>query len=168
MTYRWLGTIMITLSLVTAVTPAWPQDAGGPQPSKPLADAKLYTDLDRPQQARKRAAPFISAPALAAIGAQIVRQIQPCADRQVKPGPGAERIRVTIMLRLNRDGSLAAEPQIRARDGVDDQNSRYVAAVDANAIATFKNCSPLRGLPPEYYDVPSGWSTFVLRYKLPG
>ena len=110
----------------------------------------MLTAADRSVLAR----PFIIAPALAAIGAHVVRQIQPCANRQVKPGPGADRIRVTIRLRLNRDGSLAAEPQIRAHDGVDDENSRYVAAVDANAIAAFKNCSPLRGLPPEYYDLP--------------
>jgi outer membrane biosynthesis protein TonB len=102
------------------------------------------------------------------IGSAIKRQVQPCADRQVKPGPGAERIFVTIRLRINRDGSLAGNPVITGHSGVDDENSRYQDRVDDNAIATFKGCSPLRGLPPQYYDVPGGWNVFTLRYNLPG
>ncbi|QNA86010.1 cell envelope biogenesis protein TolA [Sphingomonas sp. So64.6b] len=106
--------------------------------------------------------------AAADIGSAIVRQVQPCANRQVKPGPGAERIRVQIRLQLNKDGSLAARPTIVGHTGVDDENGRYVDAVDRNAIATFMGCSPLRGLPIELYDVPRGWKTFSLRYNLPG
>lgn len=110
----------------------------------------------------------MSSQAAASIGQAILRQVQPCADRQVTPGPGAERIRVAINLKLNRDGSLAARPRITGRDGVDDENRRYADRVDDLAIATFTGCSPLRGLPDELYDVPNGWSDFTLRYKLPG
>jgi hypothetical protein len=110
----------------------------------------------------------VGAQAAANIGSAILRQVQPCANRQVNPGPGAERIRVAINLRINRDGSLAARPVVRGHTGVDDDNSRYVARVDDLAIATFVGCAPLRGLPPELYDVPGGWSNFTLRYKLPG
>jgi hypothetical protein len=106
--------------------------------------------------------------AMADIGSAIQRQVQPCANRQVKPGPGAERIRVTIRLQLNPDGSLKARPTITGHTGVDDENDHYVDAVDRNAIAAFSGCSPLRDLPPELYNVPNGWSTFSLRYKLPG
>jgi hypothetical protein len=95
--------------------------------------------------------------------------VQPCADRQNNPGPGASRIVVTIRLQLNRDGTLNGRPVIaEAHGGVDDENRRYVDAIDRNAIATFMGCAPLRGLPPELYDVPRGWKTFSLRYKLPG
>jgi len=102
------------------------------------------------------------------IGAKIKQQVQPCANRQVNPGPGAERIRVTIRLKINRDGTLASRPVIAGHDGVDDDNRRYQRQVDDRAIATFMGCQPLRGLPPELYDVPNGWSDFSLRYKLPG
>lgn len=102
------------------------------------------------------------------IGQKIKQQVQPCANRQVNPGPGAERIRVTIRLKINRDGSLASRPVIVGHDGVDDNNRRYQRQVDDRAIATFMGCQPLRGLPPELYDVPNGWSDFSLRYKLPG
>jgi len=102
------------------------------------------------------------------IGQKIKQQVQPCANRQTNPGPGAERIRVTIRLRINRDGTLAARPTIEGHDGVDGDNARYQRQVDDRAIATFMGCQPLRGLPPDLYDVPNGWSNFLLRYKLPG
>jgi hypothetical protein len=40
--------------------------------------------------------------------------------------------------------------------------------VDRAAIATFTGCAPLRGLPPELYDVPRGWKVFILTYHMPG
>lgn len=129
---------------------------------KGLSDQPSPSKSDAPRAAK------LSAQAAASIGSAILRQVQPCADRQVTPGPGAERIRVTINLRLNRDGTLAARPTISDHAGVDDENRRYVARVDDLAIATFTGCSPLRGLPDALYDVPNGWSNFSLRYKLPG
>jgi hypothetical protein len=113
-------------------------------------------------------AAVMSQQAAADIGSAIRRQVQPCADRQVKPGPGADRIIVTIRLRMDRDGSLIGNPQVIGHSGIDAENGRYQDRVDDNAIATFKGCSPLRGLPAELYDVPNGWSVFSLRYKLPG
>jgi outer membrane biosynthesis protein TonB len=123
-----------------------------------------------PSPSRSQAAPAarIGAQQLANIASAILRQVQPCANRQVTPGPGAERIRVAINLHLNKDGSLAAAPRVVGHSGVDGENERYVDRVDDLAIATFKGCSPLRGLPAELYDVPGGWSNFTLRYKLPG
>jgi hypothetical protein len=109
----------------------------------------------------------MSTQALADIGSMIRNQVRPCANRQRSPGPGAEQIRVTIRLRLNRDGSLAAPPVVIGRTGVDDSNSRYAERVDDLAINTFTACSPLRGLPAELYDVPNGWRNFSLRYNLP-
>jgi outer membrane biosynthesis protein TonB len=110
----------------------------------------------------------MSGQARADIGSAILRQVQPCANQQVKPGPGAERIRVTINLRLNRDGSLASRPRVTEVSGVDEDNRRYADRVEDLAVATFIGCSPLRGLPEELYDVKGGWSNFSLRYKLPG
>ncbi|MEO5493143.1 MAG: cell envelope biogenesis protein TolA [Sphingomonas sp.] len=110
----------------------------------------------------------MSAAAMMDIGQKIKQQVQPCANRQTNPGPGAERIRVTIRLRINRDGTLAARPTIEGHDGIDADNARYQRQVDDRAIATFMGCQPLRGLPADLYDVPNGWSNFLLRYKLPG
>lgn len=129
----------------------------------------IVADRSQPE-AKGQVAPAatMNAKAAADIASAIVRQVQPCADRQVIPGPGAEKIRVAIRLSINRDGSLAGRPQIVGHDGVDDSNARYVDRVDDLAIATFVGCAPLKGLPPELYAVPRGWKLFTLRYKLPG
>jgi hypothetical protein len=113
-------------------------------------------------------AAMVSPQAAAAIASHIARQIQPCANRQIKPGPGAERIRVVVHVRLNRDGSLIGDPEVAGYDGVDDSNRGYLDRVKNNAVATFRDCTPIRGLPQEYYDVPHGWSDLKMRYKLPG
>ncbi len=126
---------------------------------------------DAPATAKPSAAApgaTMNAKATADIGSAILRQVQPCANRQVTPGPGAERIRVAINLKLNRDGSLAAPPRVVNHSGVDDDNSRYLDRVDDLAVATFTGCAPLKGLPAELYDVQNGWRNFTLRYKLPG
>ena len=135
-----------------------------------LGDDFLKGLSDRPSKSKTVAAPAakVGAQALANIASAILRQVQPCANRQVTPGPGAERIRVTINLKLNRDGSLAAKPRVIGHEGVDAGNRQYVDRVDDLAIATFVGCSPLRGLPDDLYDVQNGWSNFSLRYKLPG
>ena len=165
--------------------PARPAPAAAPSRAQPKAAAagagqatktrgsRLGSDFLKgvgsdptPSESQKPVA-TMSGQARADIGSAILRQVQPCANQQVKPGPGAERIRVTINLRLNRDGSLAARPRVTDRVGVDDENRRYVDRVEDLAVATFTGCSPLRGLPAELYDVKGGWSNFSLRYKLP-
>jgi hypothetical protein len=159
--------------------PAKPSTKGGsgatPGSDRPRPTGRLDSVFKNgfgtePTESRQPAprATRIGQQAAANIASQIIRQVQPCANRQVTPGPGAERIRVDLNLRINRDGSLAARPVVRGHAGVDDDNQRYVARVDDLAIATFVGCAPLRGLPADLYDVPGGWSNFTLRYKLPG
>jgi hypothetical protein len=106
---------------------------------------------------------------LASIRAAIQRQIQPCADRQVNPGPGANQIQVTLNLKLNPDGSLVGSPAVVRTSGVNDENSRYEKRVADLAIAAYRGCSPLRGLPSELYrTAKGGWSNINMNYKLPG
>jgi hypothetical protein len=106
--------------------------------------------------------------AAASIAQAIQRQIQPCANRQVYPGPGAERIVTPVILRLNPDGSLAGRPRVGTQRGIDDENRRYAQRVADLAVNSFVSCAPLRGLPAELYDVPRGWSNFTMNYRLPG
>ena len=104
--------------------------------------------------------------ALAAIQQAIARQIQPCADRQVDPGPDANQIVTTLNLRLNRDGTLSATPTVVRQNGVDDDNRRYARRVVDLGIAAFKGCSPLK-LPAEYYSTANGgWSNINYNWKL--
>lgn len=110
----------------------------------------------------------MSRQAAADIGSAIKRQVQPCADQQVNPGPGANRIVTSINLRLNRDGSLSGRPRVVGQTGIDDENRRYADRVADLAIASFVGCAPLRGLPDDLYDVPNGWRNFTMNYSLPG
>lgn len=129
----------------------------------------LLRGLGDDRNARSNSAPAqMTGQAMANIAQAIQRQVQPCADRQVYPGRGAERITTEISLSLNSDGSLAARPRAGRQTGIDDENRRYAARVADLAIATFVGCAPLRGLPAELYDVPRGWRSFTMRYRLPG
>jgi hypothetical protein len=109
----------------------------------------------------------MSAKAAASIGSLIRRQVQPCADRMVSPGPGASRIKVRINLKLNRNGSLRAPPSVEGVSGLDEENRRYAQRVKEMAVAAFTSCSPLRDLPPDLYAVSNGWSDFDMNYNLP-
>lgn len=98
----------------------------------------------------------------------IQRQLQPCANRQVSPGPGAEQIRVTLSIRFNRDGSLASNPVVKGVSGNGPDNNRYVERVKDLGFATVKGCTPIRGLPDTLYDASNGWKSITINYKLPG
>jgi len=135
-----------------------------------LADLNLDGLGRDPSPSRAQASPgaTMSTQAAANIAQAIARQVQPCADRQVYPGPGAERIVTSISLRLNRDGSLAGRPRVGTQRGLDDENRRYAERVADLAVRSFVECAPLRGLPQELYDVPRGWSNFTMNYRMPG
>lgn len=133
-----------------------------------LGDDFLKGLTSEPSKSRSQAprAAKIDATALASIVQAIARQIQPCADRQVDPGPGANEIVTTLNLRLNENGTLAATPTMVRQTGVTAQNERYAQRVRDLGIAAFKGCSPLK-LPPEYYDTPNGgWNNINFKWKL--
>ncbi len=128
---------------------------------KGIAEAKSSERSAEPAAAR------FDARAKASIGALFQRLVQPCANKQINPGEGANRIRVTVNLRLRRNGSLAGASVVRV-SGVDDENERYEERVRDLATAVYRECSPFSGLPPELYRTPEGgWSNINLTYKLP-
>lgn len=130
---------------------------------KGIADAPPSDAPARP------AAATISASAMAGIQQAIRRQVQPCADRQVNPGPGASRIKVKLHLVLSRTGRLTSPPQVVGTSGVDDDNSRYEERVNDLAVSIISGCAPLTGLPPDLYKTSNGqgWGDFILNYNLP-
>jgi hypothetical protein len=162
----------------TATKPAAPKPAPPrPAPPRPAPPAKSRQPLninldgarDGPGKADTAGAPaaVMDAKAMSNIGGLIRRQVQPCADRMVSPGPGASRIKVRINLKLNRNGSLRAPPSVEGVSGLDEENRRYAQRVKEMAVAAFTSCSPLRDLPPHLYAVSNGWSDFDMNYNLP-
>ncbi len=127
---------------------------------------KGLSDQPSPSKSEAPRAAKIDARAMASIVQAIARQIQPCADRQVNPGPGANQIVTKLNLRLNADGTLAATPRQVGQTGVDDENRRYAQRVADLGIAAFKGCSPLK-LPAEFYSTPNGgWNNINYSWQL--
>lgn len=119
--------------------------------------------------APKASGATLTAASLAGIQQVIANRIQPCANRQISPGPGANSIRTTLRLRLREDGSLAATPAVVSQAGTTDENERFADRVADLAVAAVRQCAPLRGLPAALYKTPKGgWSDIRFSYKLPG
>lgn len=158
-----------------------PKDSAKPRPAPPKPTprkSRLGDDfLDGVAEGNSRkgdaesapaAAPVIDAAAMASIQQAIRRQVQPCADLQQNPGPGANQIRVTLNLKLARDGRLTSRPRVVRTEGITEENARYEDRVKDLAIATYVGCAPLRGLPADLYQTPAGgWSNINMTYRLP-
>ena len=145
-------------------------------PSQPLRRAgigddflKSFDDDLAPRTGPARsAAPAFNARAKASVAGLIQRRVQPCANQQINPGEGANRIRVTVNLRLRPNGTLSGTPQIVRVTGVDDENGRFEERVKDLAVAVYRECSPFSGLPSDLYKTPEGgWSNINLTYNLP-
>ncbi|HZV85475.1 MAG TPA: hypothetical protein VFF48_10865, partial [Brevundimonas sp.] len=167
---------------VTRSLPTRPAPAARPQPARPAPvqlrpapprQSRIGDDFLKgipnpnadlsPRPATQGAATFSPA-AKASVDSAIRRQIQPCANRQPTLGPGADRIRVTVNLRLDRSGRLSRPPSLVRTSGVDDDNSRFEDLAYDQAVAVFRSCSPLR-LPAELYSTPQGgWGNINLTY----
>jgi hypothetical protein len=118
---------------------------------------------DRPS---KPAARF-DAQAQASVARLIADQIRPCALQQRELGPGANRIQVTLNLQLFPSGRLKRSPTLVRVTGDDDENAQYVDLVVNQAIASYRQCSPLR-LPAELYQTAQGgWSNINMKYRVP-
>lgn len=101
----------------------------------------------------------------------IQRQIQPCASlHRLPPTPGLDKVRVVLALSFARDGSMSAPPRFVRIDGLDDSNQRYADLMQRSAMASYtdKRCQPIKGLPAELYDVPGGWKSVTMGFRVPG
>jgi hypothetical protein len=152
-------------------TPPRPQAAA---PSKPaprvsrIGDDFLKGIEDSSSDDRQaRPAARFDASAQANVARLIADQIRPCALRQRELGPGANRIQVTLNLQLFPSGRLKRSPTLVRVTGDDDENAQYVDLVVNQAIASYRQCSPLR-LPAELYQTSQGgWSNINMKYRVP-
>lgn len=114
----------------------------------------------------KPAAPTFSAKARASVGQAILRQVQPCADRQPYIGEGANQVRLTINLKLARGGRLIRPPTVLRTAGDPDLRAKYGDLLEDQVRRIFAQCTPLR-LPAELYDTPDGgWNDFTFTYRV--
>ena len=114
----------------------------------------------------KPAAPTFSAQARQSIGNAILRQVQPCADRQPFIGEDANQVRLTINLKLARSGRLIRPPTVVRMSGDPDLRAKYGDLLEDQVRRIFAECTPLR-LPAELYDTPDGgWNDYTFTYRV--
>ena len=146
-----------------------------PRPAKPasrvsrIGDDFLKGIADSPSKSEapaKPAAATFSATARANIGQAILRQVQPCADRQPFIGEDANQVRLTINLKLARSGRLIRPPVVVRTSGDPDLRAKYGDLLEDQVRRIFAQCTPLR-LPAELYDTPTGgWNDFTFTYRV--
>lgn len=85
----------------------------------------------------------------ASLNSQIYRQLKPFW----KPpsGADAEQLVTFLEVRLNRDGSLAGDPQVIDQKGITDSNRAQAKLHAERAIQAVRRAAPF-DLPSEYYD----------------
>jgi hypothetical protein len=150
--------------------PARPQPPAKPAPRvSRIGDDFLKGIADRPSQSSAPAKPTaatFSATARASVGQAILRQVQPCADRQPYIGEGANQVRLTINLKLARNGRLIRPPVVLRTAGDPDLRAKYGELLEDQVRRIFADCTPLR-LPAELYDTPDGgWNDFTFTYRV--
>lgn len=176
---------------VSEPTPAPPREAPRPAPS-PRANAQtrpsppaqtrqqsagarqrnagslLGPDLlrglgsDRNATANRPPAATYGASQRASVRQAIARALMRC-QRQPLPAPEAAAIRVEYRVSLNPDGSLASAQFVRVINS-DPALERYERRMRDIALNVINACTPIRGLPPEFYDVPGGWRQFPYQF----
>ena len=152
-----------------------PKVRAKPAPAKPaprvsrIGDDFLKGIADSPSKSdapAKASAPTFSATARANIGQAILRQVQPCADRQPFIGEDANKVRLTINLKLARSGRLVRPPTVLKTSGDPDLRAKYGDLLEDQVRRIFAQCTPLR-LPAELYDTPTGgWNDFTFTYRV--
>lgn len=114
----------------------------------------------------KPAAATFSATARQSVGNAILRQVQPCADRQPFIGEDANQVRLRVNLKLARSGRLIRPPTILGMSGDPDLRAKYGDLLEDQVRRIFAECTPLR-LPAELYDTPDGgWNDFTFTYRV--
>lgn len=121
---------------------------------------------DKADAPAKPAAKAFNATARASVGQAILRQVQPCADRQPFIGEGANEVRLRINLKLARSGRLTRPPTVLGMTGDPDLRAKYGDLLEDQVRRIFAQCTPLR-LPADLYDTPTGgWNDFTFTYRV--
>jgi len=117
---------------------------------------KSFDDDLAPSAAPSRpAAARFDAKAQASVASLIQRQIEPCARRQRHVSEAAKSMSVVLGLAFLPSGQLRGRPTVVRVDGVNGDNEQFRELAVDQAIASYRECSPLR-LPPELYSTPQG------------
>ena len=148
----------------TRPSPLRQQTAPAERTRRSLIGDDILKGIGRdPSPSRSQQAPAaMTGEARASMNALIARALARC-EGQTFPSPEARAIRVTVRVTLNPDGSLANAVVTGVGD-YDSRLSHYEQRMRDLALAVVRECTPIRGLPAQYYDVPRGWRQFSYQF----
>jgi outer membrane biosynthesis protein TonB len=98
----------------------------------------------------------------ASVRQAIGRALMRC-QRQPLPAPEAAAIRVNYRVTLNPDGSLASAQFLNVMND-DPALERYERRMRDLGMNVLRACTPIHGLPAQFYDVPGGWRSFPYQF----
>jgi outer membrane biosynthesis protein TonB len=113
----------------------------------------------RAAQARGKKPGRADARTLASLEAAIRAQIAPCWNPPVG-GADVQEMTATFRIRLNRDGSVAALPELVGQTGANDANAAYARTFAETARRAVLRCAPL-DLPADLF---AEWQEFELNF----
>jgi outer membrane biosynthesis protein TonB len=137
-----------------------PQPGSGERTRRALLDDRNFLKgigTDRVSQSNRPPAQMTGAQR-SSFRSLIAQALRRCEDHRF-PAPEARAIKVQVRVTLNRDGSRASAEVVRVRNP-DPNLARYEQRMRDLAMAVVRGCTPIRGLPEEFYDVPGGWRQF--------
>lgn len=142
----------------TRPTTAAPPNKPTPRNTAPTGrlDGIINGLTDKPSTSKSTTPPAATAgpEVRSALVAEIIRQIRP--HWAPPSGADSEKLRTTVTVRLNPDGSLASEPQI-TQTGVTASNRAQAALARERAVRAVRLAAPFK-LPAQYY---SAWKTIA-------
>jgi len=142
--------------------PAKPAPAAAPAKQPARRDVRASGALDgivagltsQPSKGKATTPPAATAgPAVrSALQAEVMRQVKP--HWTPPSGADSEKLRTTVVVQLNRDGSIAARVRV-TQTGITDSNRAQAALHKERAIRAVTLAAPFK-LPAQYYDA---WKT---------
>lgn len=122
-----------------------------PNQAKPTKPGKVAPPSTVPAQPAGVSAAAMTGPQKASLNSLIYTQLKP--HWRPPSGADAELLITRLSVRLNKDGSLAADPEVITQDGINDSNRAQAKLHADRAIQAVRRAAPFN-LPVQFYD---GW-----------
>lgn len=122
-----------------------------PSQAKPAKSGKVAPPSASPTQPAGVSVAAMTGAQKASLNSLIYTQLKP--HWRPPSGADAELLITRLSVRLNKDGSLAADPEVVTQDGINDSNRAQAKLHADRAIQAVRRAAPFN-LPAQFYD---GW-----------
>jgi outer membrane biosynthesis protein TonB len=122
-----------------------------PSQAKPTKPGKVAPTSAAPAEPAGVSAAAMTGPQKASLNSLIYTQLKPYW--RPPSGADAELLITRLSVRLNKDGSLASDPEVITQDGINDSNRSQAKLHADRAIQAVRRAAPFN-LPVQFYD---GW-----------